>query len=277
MLLQRHTNLGPALKISAFRKVAIGTWRTVGDPSVYGVLEIDVGNALNYIERLSKKSGQRITITHFIGLALGKTYQKYPQLNCILSLGRLYPRKDVDVFFQVASDAKGEDLSGTIIRKIDFKSLVEIAQEMDAKVKKIRDGTDTTYKKSKGMMAKMPGILVGPILTLLSFINFTLNLWSPLLGSPRDSFGSMMITNIGPLDLEMAFAPIVPYSRVPALYAVGAIREKPVVENGEIKIAKMMTVCGTFDHRLIDGMYASFMAREVRAIFKDPESAFGAV
>src|SRR5689334_20441535 len=115
-LIRRNVDLGPPLKISSWRKIAIGTWKTAADPSVYAIVDLDVAPALRYISRLSEKTGQKITLTHFIGKAMALVLEKHPSINCMLRMGRLYPRKSVDVFFQVASDFKGKDLSGTLIR-----------------------------------------------------------------------------------------------------------------------------------------------------------------
>jgi pyruvate dehydrogenase E2 component (dihydrolipoamide acetyltransferase) len=106
---------------------------------------------------------------------------------------------------------------------------------------------------------------------------YTLNLWTPLLGSPRDPFGSCMITSIGSLGLDMAFAPLVPYSRVPLLIAVGAARETPVVRDGRLTVALISRLCVTIDHRLIDGMHAAKMAKTMLAVFANPEGELGAV
>src|SRR4051794_9805105 len=116
-LFSRNVEIGRALKISSWRKVAIGTWHSPGDPSVYGSLDIDVEAALEYIAHLKVKTGEKITLTHFVGKAIAIVYERHPGLNCLLRMGRLYPRKTIDVFFQVASDDTGKDLSGITIRE----------------------------------------------------------------------------------------------------------------------------------------------------------------
>ncbi len=270
-LFSKNVNLGPPLKISSWRKVAIGTWRTAGDPSVYGILELNATLALAFIEKLRAQTGLRITLSHFVGKVFSKVLAENPGINCILRFGRLYPRKDIDLFFQVASDSKGEDLSGMTIRRADQKSLTEIAQEMEQRVSLIRQKKDETFAKSKKTMAALPGFLSGCVLNFLGFLLYTLNIWTPLVGSPRDPFGSMMITNIGSLGLDMAFAPLVPYSRIPLLIAVGSTYDAPIVRNGKIEITKMMKLCATFDHRLIDGVQASYMVKSIKRIFENPE------
>ena len=104
---------------------------------------------------------------------------------------------------------------------------------------------------------------------------YSLNLWSPVLGLPKDPFGSMMLTNVGALGLDAGFAPLVTYSRVPLLIAVGAVKDTPVVRDGKIEIAPMCRLCATFDHRLIDGMHASHMVRTLQRIFANPEKELG--
>lgn len=276
-LFSKNIQLKPALKLSTWRKIAIGTWRTAGDPSVYAVVETNVEPALRYLEKIRQKTGQKITLTHFTGKALAHTIEKYPDLNCILRFGRLYPRKTIDVFFQVASDKAGKDLSGTVIREANRKSLVQIAQEMQGRIAAVRTKDDPDFKKMKKTMGSFPGFLIGTVLKLAGFFMYGLNLWSPLLGSPKDAFGSVMVTSIGSIGLEMAFAPLVPYSRVSMLMAVGATKETPIIKDGKVEIARVSKICVTFDHRIIDGMLGSLMAQEFQTIFNDPEKAFGEI
>lgn len=276
-LFTRNAALGPALKISSWRKVAIGTWKSAGDPSVYGIAEMDVAPALAYLDKLRQKTGVKLTLTHFAGKAVAMTLAQHPEINCVLKLGRLYPRKDVDVFFQVSNDADGKDLSGMVIRRADRKSLVEISHEMQERADRIRHQGDPEFKRMKGTMGLLPGILSRFVLGFAGFLMYTLNLWTPLLGSPRDPFGSVMITSIGSLGLDTAFAPLVPYSRVPLLIAVGVARETPVARAGKLEIAMISRFCVTIDHRLIDGMHAAKMSRTLHAIFARPEAALGEV
>src|SRR5688500_18287747 len=105
-LIGKNMILGPALKISGWRKVAIGTWATAADPSVYGVLDIEVEAALRYLDKIKAKTDVKLTLSHFCGRVLAEVIRRHPDINCVLRFGRLYPRKNVDVFFQVATDMK---------------------------------------------------------------------------------------------------------------------------------------------------------------------------
>lgn len=271
-ILERNVSLKSPPRVSPWRKVAIGTWKTAGDPTVYGTLDIQVDKVLDYIQKLREKTGTHITLTHFTGKALAETLKRHPDINCILRFGRIYPRHSVDVFFQVATDFEGKDLTGMVVRNTDQKSIVEIAKEMEQTVHNIRTHQDPTYKKMKRMIGRMPNFMSYWMIKFTGFFLYSLNLWTPLMGIPKDSFGSAMITNYGTLGkLGMAFAPLVPYSRVPLLLALSSVEQQPVVRDGQIVIASVMKVCVTFDHRIIDGVHGSKMAKTFTEFFEEPE------
>ena len=96
--------------------------------------------------------------------AIAICLKEYPQLNSILRWGKLYERKSVDVFLQIAQDGTEDNLSGTVIRDCDNKSYSDIAKELKSKASHIKKGDDADYKKMKGLMAILPSIIVKPIM-----------------------------------------------------------------------------------------------------------------
>ena len=122
----------------------------------------------------------------------------------------------------------------------------------------------------------MPLRAMPAVLEWTAFASYTLNLDLRWAGVPHDAFGSVMITNVGALGLEEAYVPLVPYSRVPLLLALGAIRKVPVERDGTVALEHMMKVCATFDHRLLDGAHAATMAKTLRAWIENPREHFEA-
>jgi pyruvate dehydrogenase E2 component (dihydrolipoamide acetyltransferase) len=183
----------------------------------------------------------------------------------------------IGVFFQVAMVDEGEgkvDLSGATLYDVDRLSLREICDEFSAKVSMVRRREDPALERTRGTFLHVPYWLIGPLLRFISFLSYTLNLDLRGFGIPKDPFGSVMITNIGSLGLDVAYAPLVPFSRVPIILAVGAVKEEPVVEEGQIKVGKVMRVNATFDHRFIDGFHAAVMSRVLREWMEHPYEHF---
>ena len=106
---------------------------------------------------------------------------------------------------------------------MDKKDLTSIAQELSAEGKVIKHQEDTTFKYIKKIVSLTPDCLIKYLINISAFIQLRLNLWSPLLGTKQDTFGSMMMTNIGVFDIEEAFVPFVRYSGVHSICCMGAI------------------------------------------------------
>jgi pyruvate dehydrogenase E2 component (dihydrolipoamide acetyltransferase) len=265
-------------KLSSFRKIAIGTWTTVGDPSIYGTLKLRADKVLAYIEEFRKRTGKRLTISHVMAKAVALVMKEMPDANAILRFNRIYLRQDIGVFFQVEmKDAKtGEiDLSGATIFGAHEKNLEQIVDEFQARVDKVKAGKDKELEGTRSTFKMIPYFALNAFLKFLGFVTYTLNLDLRWAGVPKDAFGSAMVTNIGSLGLEEAYVPLVPYSRVPLLIAVGAVQEEPVVEDGKIVVGKVLRCFATIDHRVLDGAHAAHMSKVMRRVFDDPAAAFG--
>ena len=276
--------------LSSFRKIAIGTWQTAYDPSVYGTIELRMDKAMQYIADFRTRTGRRLTVSHLMAKAAAMVMTECPDANAVLRWNRIYLRKRIGVFFQVVmtesgdgnaaaeSDRKNQlgtaDLSGATLYDVQNMSLVEICDEFERKVDLVRKRKDPALEKTRGTFLSIPYFFLNRFLKLLSFFSYELNLDLRWAGIPSDPFGSLMITNIGSLGLDVAYVPLVPYSKVPILLATGAVKERPVVEDGKIVVGKIMAVNATFDHRIIDGFHASVMSRVLRKWIEDPYTHF---
>ena len=55
-----------------------------------------------------------------------------------------------------------------------------------------------------------------------------------------------------------------------AIIGVNKIAERAVVENGEVRVAKMMNLSSSFDHRVVDGWDAASFIQRLKAELEDP-------
>ncbi|MBL7213475.1 MAG: 2-oxo acid dehydrogenase subunit E2 [Desulfobacteraceae bacterium] len=80
--------------------------------------------------------------------------------------------------------------------------------------------------------------------------------------------GTFTLTSLGFLDVE-AFTPILNPPET-GILGVGKIVEKPVVENGEIKVGQRMVLSLTFDHRIVDGADGGRFLKRVKTYIEKP-------
>jgi pyruvate dehydrogenase E2 component (dihydrolipoamide acetyltransferase) len=265
-----HIKMEPLKNPSSWRKMSVAAWREPDDPTIYGRVEIEMNNILKYVREKSEKTGIKITPTHCIARGIALALNKYPKANAIVRFGKVYLRKDINVFLQVAIEGAEPDLSGVCIRNADQKKVEEIAKELSDRAKKVRDGSDPELAKTKKSLNLIPSILFRFILKILTFLQYTLNINLKFLGMPEDPFGSIMVTNVGTLGIDEAYAPIVTMSKVPLLLTVGAIKDRPVVLNNEIVIRPVCVITGSFDHRVIDGVQGAIITNFVKDYLSDP-------
>lgn len=275
-----NLKLAKKKNLSSFRKIAIGTWKTAYDPSVYGALLLPMDQALKYRDEFRDKTGRRLTLSHMMARAVAGVLEEMPDANAILRWNRIYLRETIGVFFQVALKDKdtGEiDLSGATVKEANTKSLLEVYDDFAATVAKVRGGKDKELEGTRSTMKKIPFALLNKVINAIGFASYTLNLDLRFLGIPQDPFGSVMVTNVGSLGLEEAYVPLVPYSRVPLLLAMGSVTKTPTVKDDEIVIAQTMKVFATFDHRILDGSHAATMSKSLKRWFEDPYKHFGPI
>ncbi len=261
--------------ISAFRKIAIGTWQTAYDPSIYGTLRLRMDKALDYIERFREATGRKLTITHLVAKGVAIALRDCPDANAVLRFNKIYLRQSVDVSLLVLMDDEGEiDLSSAKVENLDQKSLVELVDELEEYVRKIRAHEDKALEKTRQSMRLIPAIFMNMFLKMLAFLTYSLNLNLSWLGIPRDPFGGAVVTSIGSIGLDLGYVPLVPYSRVPIWIAPGQITDEPVVEDGKVVVGRVMNINATFDHRVIDGGHAAQLSRTLKYVFAEPFKAF---
>ena len=257
-------------ELSSWRKLSLHAWSRPRDPTVYGVLEVDASAALAYVAAEREASGVHVTLTHLVGKAAALAIRERPEVNAIIrGRRRVYLRETIDVFFQVAVEG-GEDLSGAKVSRADEKPVVEIARELEARVAALREGRDRSVQRTQSMLDRLPGALRGPALRAAELLTYDLGLDLRRLGIPYDSFGSVMVTNVGVFGLPLGFAPLVPFARTPLLMTVGAVKDTPIAVDGEVVVRPILPIGVTFDHRLLDGYEAGRLAQRFLDVMRDP-------
>ena len=219
-----NLSLAQMKDLSSFRKIALGTWRTAYDPSIYGTLVLRMDRALDYIARFRARTGRRLTVSHLMAKASAMALpglpgsERHPPLE-----PHLPPATDRGLLPGAHDRRRGKaDLSGATLYDLERKSLLEIVDEFEQKVGLVRAARRTQRwrrpaGRSSGSRTSSSGRSSGCSPSSATPLNLDLR-W---LGIASDPFGSLMITNIGSLGLDTAYAPLVPFSRVPLLFAIG--------------------------------------------------------
>ncbi len=131
---------------------------------------------------------------------------------------------------------------------------------------------DKDHRKQIFLFDYLPTFVMGPILEILNFlINACGFSMKAIAGLEKDSFGTVMLTNVGSFGYGTVLAPFPPYAGVPLVVALGAVTERPCVVDHKVEIREMITVGITADHRFTDGAKAMRLLSKFNAYVHDPE------
>jgi len=261
-----HASTGMSLR----RKTAISTWTQSEDGTIFAKLSVDMTNAQSFINTLRDDKGQKITVTHLVGKAIGLALRKHPGINGRLLFGKFIPNNTVDVCFLVAT-AGGKNLAPKTIRNIDTKSIEDICTELTNEVGKVRGGKDEEFQKNMALVQMLPTFALSLIGKLIGFVGGDVGIGFAPIGLKARNFGSCMVTNVGVFGVEEAYAPFTPFARTPLLVLLGTVTDKAVVKDGKIVILPIMKIMATMDHRFVDGADGSQVAKTVKELLENPQ------
>jgi 2-oxoisovalerate dehydrogenase E2 component (dihydrolipoyl transacylase) len=83
---------------------------------------------------------------------------------------------------------------------------------------------------------------------------------------------TITVTSLGPLG-GVVHTPVINHPEV-AIVGPNKIIERPVVQNGQIVVRKMMNLSSSFDHRIVDGYDAAEFIQKVKALLEHPATLF---
>jgi pyruvate dehydrogenase E2 component (dihydrolipoamide acetyltransferase) len=258
-------------KMTTRRKLAIASWRAPHEPNIYGKLTVDAGPALKYIDDARRKSGEKITMTHFVGKATAEALKQTPSLNGRILFGKYRPHKTVDIAFLVSFE-EGRDLAKAKVDNVDRKTIVEIARELRERSERLRGGRDVDFEKSTRLLRILPTWIIRPLVAAIGWLTGALGIQMKAFGLERFPFGSAIVTSVGMFGLDEGFVPPTPFARVPVYVLIGAVRDRPAVVDGKVVVQPQLTLTATIDHRFVDGFQGGTLAKVVRGIFEDPWS-----
>ncbi|KAL9645080.1 hypothetical protein ABK040_004571 [Willaertia magna] len=265
--------------MSARRKLSMAGWGSPSEPATYGIVTIDVEGIERLMEKVSKKSNVKLTLTHFIAKAVALAIESCPEINCRMVLGKLVPRKTIDTCLLVACEdpiTKKNDLANVTIRSTNSKSLKKIADEVSLEAERLRKGKNNHHVKTLQPLRLLPTIIMRPLIQLSVWLSVSLNISIPAMGIKADQFGSCIITSVAPFDIEEGLVPLAPFTRNPLFVCIGKATKKPFVieETNEIVARKQMTVTATVDHRYVDGKELGKLVKKFTEVCRNPEKYF---
>ena len=251
-----------AYKVVPYSKLRRGlaiTMRSAKRKSnIYGLFEVDVTKARQYLREHKAQTGESLSFTAFIISCLARAVDENKAVHAWHK-----GRKQLAIFEEVdISTSIERDLSDQkqpfvyIIRAANKKSFLEIHQEIRhaqvEAVEKVREGWGFTF---------MP---------LLVFRFFWPIFWWLMGRSPRiqkNYGGTVGVTSVGMFGKGAGWG--IPINEHTLDLTLGGVVEKPGVVDGQIVIREYLCITMSFDHDLIDGAPAAPFTRQLKELIEN--------
>jgi pyruvate/2-oxoglutarate dehydrogenase complex dihydrolipoamide acyltransferase (E2) component len=234
--------------------------------SMYGLLEVDVTLARQFIAEHKRRSGESLSFTGFLVLCLARAVDENKEVQAYLK-GRkqLILFDNVDVGIMV--EHKGGDkraLMGHVIRGANLKTYRQIHDE-------IRSVQSAPLPPNRGLPTwlRTAMLLPWPLSALFKAFIRMAGRRDPTIVTSMG--GTVSITAVGMFGEGHSGWGIYPATEVLGL-VVGSIALKPAVVEGRIEPRELLNLTVIFDHNVINGAPA---ARFVHRLVDLIESGYG--
>lgn len=228
-----------------------------------------------YVKKLNAEQKDiHITMTHVMALSCAWGIYKMRRDIGRLPFGTFKAAKKLGVTILVDVEG-GKDLVPVTIWDAHKMTIFEVAKYISSKVQRAKTGKDERHAKSTQSADFIPSFVVQAAMFTFTYLVAHVGLNLSFLGLKNDTFGHVVLTNVGMMGYTSAFAPLCPPLQQIALICTGAIEKRAIVDkvDGEtIKVANMMTAVGTGDHRYGDAAIMRPFFLTMRAFIEDPEN-----
>ncbi|MFZ3036199.1 MAG: dihydrolipoamide acetyltransferase family protein [Rugosibacter sp.] len=186
-------------------------------------------------QRLQEYHGCRISFTAMVIKAMIPALKKYPYFNASIDDMAGEIVEHGDINIGFATHT-GEGLMVPVIKHADQKSLADISTEIDRLAALARE--------RKIALADLRG-------------------------------GTITLSNVGSHGKhDLIGRPIINHPEA-AIIAMTRIKPQPAVENGQVVVQQTLDMVTSYDHRLIDGVYAAEFMEAVIALIEEPGLMLG--
>jgi pyruvate/2-oxoglutarate dehydrogenase complex dihydrolipoamide acyltransferase (E2) component len=259
---------------------------TPGSPYVNANVAIDMTAAQAYLAALNAQDGPRVSLQHLLCGAVGRTLGEFPMARARILGHHIVPEDRVGVAMPVnlLGHAEGarRELGLVVVEDAQQRDLRSMAETTRETVGNERAGkTDNAFFKT---MLRVVEQADGPAMfaaldaferarrsrrvdaRLRRFAPITTGLTNP--GAAISELDGVLVRGAS-VQIPMKLV------HVATLWGITPIQQEVIPVDGQPAVRPMLPVLLTFDHRLMDGVYAGRVLKRFAAILLDPEPVFG--
>ena len=258
------------------RRVLPFIMRTRTQSTVLFEQKIDTSNTQIFLRSFRDLTGLHATLLHLLIWAGTRVLRDRPRLNRFTAGGRLFQRRSIWISFS-AKKRKTEDAPIVVVkRRIDPSwTFEELVRQIESGISEGRSDRPSVSDKEMGLLFRLPVVLIASIVRLLMRLDH-LGLLPGAFIRKDPLFASMLIANLGSINMDAGFHHLYEYGNIPIFVMAGRSQEEVVAgSDGKPVVRPMMTLRYSFDERTEDGLYAARALQIIKELIENPDRVSG--
>lgn len=226
--------------------------------TIHMVIEVDVSVPRRLIAGYAERTGERLSFTAYLVACLVRALTEFPEMNALVTRGRITRFEHVTVGVLVEREIDGERVPEPLnIQAADTLTLLDV----HARIREAQRPADGRLGGLSGAtwVRFVPGALFRTMIRIAS-------------RSVRvaERYGVVSVTSVGMFTSGALW--MLPLSASSVALAVGSIVQRPVPVDGAIEWREHLCLTVSFDHDLIDGAPAARFTARLSEIIASGES-----
>lgn len=263
-------------RIHPYRRVMFYIMPGRNESIVYFDTQVPVEKLLEYVDQADQRFETDVDLTHCIVAAVAKSFHHNPKMNRFVSGKRLYQRDHVALSFSMKRKRLDKEarLAAVKLFMPEDETVEELILRINDAISVERSGKKTRADREYDLLSLLPR----PIFRLTFLAARLCNEFNLLPGwfirdDPMHVSG--FIANLGSLNMGAAYHHLYEWGTCPLFLMFGAIEERPVVEDGQVVVRKMLPIRFAYDERIDDGLTAGLGIKLLERILSDPHTYLG--
>jgi pyruvate/2-oxoglutarate dehydrogenase complex dihydrolipoamide acyltransferase (E2) component len=253
--------------LPVFRRRARRAWANANEAFMVLSTQVDVTAALRRVER--SKTASPVSLVGIFVEAYGRAFIEVPDANTLYAGRGLVRRTGVAAQILVkVNDSHGESsLARYLVRDVETKDASAITGELVEAARRLRaQGTESPHQTDR-----LPGMLFRAYGRLRYRLGVDWGVRIRGWTTSLDDVPSIIVSNIGPLGMELGIAAPVPFSRHPMMASIGSVVFQPRYGvDGTLQKRALVWNTVVADHRIMDADHvARFLNSSKRVIEGD--------
>jgi pyruvate/2-oxoglutarate dehydrogenase complex dihydrolipoamide acyltransferase (E2) component len=234
---------------------------------MFAFLELDVTAAQTEIEKLRSR-GTHVSLFCYVAKCIATALGEHPKLNAVRSGSVIYQFEDVDLNVPVELDTStGAAPHLLVVRRAADKSAAEIYRDIEGARERF---AAAAHVGREDLWAQR-------FMRLLLLVPKFLRRWLMRAVTNRALLvkrftGTTFLTSVAKFADLRGF--VLPYVAGPVAtsFAIGAIADKPMVHDGQVKIRRCLHMTLAFNHDIVDGAPAARFATRLAELIEHPSA-----